>query len=106
MLSDASIIQFWLATLDSALVGCFSVTQNYLSWSVEPYLHLDCLFLHQDYRQQGLGSRLFTEVKSIAASLNLKQIQWQTPVENTKGVDFYVRQGAGYSVKSRFTLNE
>lgn len=104
VIRDGAHIQIWVAADSEKLIGYFSLTQDYSTWSGEKYLHLDCLFLHKDYRKQGLGRQLLTKIKGIARSLKVKQIQWQTPIENTIAIQFYKHQGAVYKVKSRFTL--
>jgi GNAT superfamily N-acetyltransferase len=104
MLVDDSNIQIWIAIKNKTLLGYFSLTQDYSTWSGEKYLHLDCLFLNQAHRKQGIGALLFEKVLFIAKSMGIKQIQWQTPIENLSGINFYLRQGAGYKIKSRFVL--
>lgn len=105
IISDGIKIQLWVAAENKVLLGYFSITQDYSTWSGEKYLHLDCLFLQQNYRELGIGGLLFKKVGDIAKARGIQQVQWQTPIENQAGIEFYTHQGASYKIKSRFTLN-
>lgn len=104
IIADGSKIYLWVAEQNKILLGYFSLTQDYSTWSGEKYLHLDCLFLNQTHRQLGIGTQLFEKVLHIATTMGIQQIQWQTPIDNHSGINFYLRQGANYQIKSRFIL--
>ena len=68
------------------------------------YLYIDCLYLTAEVRGKSLGKQLMNTAKSYAASLGISQLQWQTPVENTKAISFYKKLGAAHKNKQRFYL--
>ncbi len=93
-----------VAAQDGTLVGYASCAPELSTWQGRSYLHLDCLFLDERYRGQGLGGRLVTAVAELAGALGLGELQWNTPDWNTDAIRFYRRLGATERAKLRFSL--
>ena len=67
-------------------------------------MHLDCLFVDAAFRGGGIGRSLVDAVCVVARSLNIDELQWQTPQWNASAQRFYARLGASARAKTRFTL--
>jgi Acetyltransferase (GNAT) family. len=66
---------------------------------------MDCLFLRDHARGQGLGALLMDAVVALARELGLSEVQWQTPSWNEGAIRFYGRRiGVRAVDKLRFTL--
>jgi ribosomal protein S18 acetylase RimI-like enzyme len=90
--------------VNDRLVGYVSYTIDFSTWSAAPFLYMDCLYLEDEYRSRGIGTEIFNQLKATAAEKNCVNIQWQTPVFNTRAIGFYHRMGGLQKEKSRFTL--
>lgn len=88
-----------------ALVGYAAVTFDYSLWRGQRYAHLDCLFVREGARGQGIGLRLLQRAKEVAKSAGVTTFEWQTPDWNTGAIRFYVREGAVAQPKMRFRLD-
>lgn len=84
------------------LVGYTSFFKQFSTWDAKYYLYMDCLFIKENYRGKALGQVLMNKIKDYAISENC-EIQWQTPITNTRAIKFYERLGASYKTKERFT---
>jgi len=86
------------------LVGYLSYTLEFSTWQAAEFVHMDCVFLTEDYRGRGLGTALLDHLCGIARHIGVRQIQWQTPSWNTDAIRFYDRSGARGAHKIRYTL--
>ena len=84
------------------LVGYATFMIQFSTWDSKEYFYLDCLYLREEYRGQGIGADLMQKVKDIALGQNCSSIQWQTPLFNKRAVQFYQRLGAESKEKIRF----
>ena len=99
--------RFWcmVAVAGEEIIGYATCMKQYATWDASHYLYLDCLFMKETFRGQGVGERLMEEVKARARTLGCELIQWQTPAFNTRAMKFYHRLGAQSKSKERFFLN-
>lgn len=88
------------------LVGYAAITREFSTWDADYYLHLDCLYLRPQFRNQGIGELMMKEIAAHAVRFGCKQVQWHTPAFNERAVKFYRRIGATEKQKCRFYLNE
>lgn len=84
------------------LKGYLSVIKQFSTWDMEHYLYMDCLYLKPEVRGKWLGKQLMNTAKIYADYIGVSQLQWQTPVENTKAISFYNSLGATQKNKQRF----
>jgi GNAT superfamily N-acetyltransferase len=106
LLSDDKIqMVIFIAVIDDSIVGFISITTDMSTWAAQPYLHMDCLFVSEYARGQGIGKALFAAARDYATELGIAEIQWQTPVWNELAIQFYQSLGASNAPKLRFTLN-
>jgi ribosomal protein S18 acetylase RimI-like enzyme len=98
------VLHGWVVDSGEGLVGFMTATIDFATWPAESFLHMDCLFLREAYRRQGLGRRLIDQLLEFAREKQIDLIQWQTPVHNTDGIRFYERIGASSKDKKRYFL--
>ena len=82
-------LKVWLATSDGQSIGYAAVTREFSTWRAREYLHLDCLFVVEPFRSQGVGRRLLLAVHKSAQAAGLDEVQWQTPQWNEGAIRFY-----------------
>lgn len=83
---------------------------GYATWSLElstwraaEYVHVDCLYLREGCRGQGIGRSLMEAIAQRASALGATHLEWQTPEWNESAARFYESLGARSSAKRRFT---
>jgi ribosomal protein S18 acetylase RimI-like enzyme len=86
------------------IVGYAVCSREFSTWMAGEYLHMDCLYVSAKHRGSGLGSRVMTEVTTLARELDCSHIEWQTPARNSDAVRFYDRLGAVSNPKLRYKL--
>lgn len=81
-----------------------TATIDFATWTAEPFVHMDCLYLRPSVRRLGMGRALITTLREFAVHHQCTVIQWQTPPSNQLGIDFYNSIGATNKLKLRFFL--
>lgn len=68
----------------------------YLTWSTWKgrMLYLEDFIIRQDYRNRGLGQKLFDAFIERAIALDCVQIKWQVLDWNVPAIKFYEKNGA------------
>jgi len=94
-----------IAEVDQKPIGYATYMKQYATWDVEFYVYMDCLFVEEGYRGQGIGEKLVLKIKEEGLKLGCNLIQWQTPDFNTRAIKFYNRIGATSKSKERFFLD-
>ncbi|WP_292009960.1 GNAT family N-acetyltransferase [Chryseobacterium sp.] len=87
----------------SEIVGYATFFKQFSTWEADQYIYLDCLYLIEKIRGNGIGKQIMEIVKDYAQSNNCSIIQWQTPHFNKKAILFYDQLGAERKPKERFT---
>ena len=87
------------------LIGYCSYTFDFSTWDAGYFLHLDCLFIEEDFRGMSIGEKLIRQIISIARQRKCVNVQWQTPAFNEDAIRFYKRMGATAQEKQRFTFD-
>ncbi len=93
-----------VAEIENEIIGYTTFSRECSTWNASFYVHLDCLFLKEDYRGLGIGRALIKQVLAYATQIKASHIEWQTPVFNHRAIKFYNRIGATSKEKLRFTL--
>ncbi|WP_304452263.1 GNAT family N-acetyltransferase [Nocardiopsis sp. YSL2] len=86
------------------VVGYATCSPELSTWAGREYLHMDCLFLRDGTRGQGLGAQLVDAVVAEARRRGLDEVRWQTPAWNEGATRFYDRLGARAKEKLRYSL--
>ncbi len=94
-----------VAETGSRIIGYATFSRECSTWNADFYVHMDCLFLREEYRGYGIGEAFVKEIVAYATATKAHHIEWQTPVFNHRAIKFYHRIGAVSREKLRFTLN-
>ena len=96
------LVKCLVVEFENDIAGYATYMRQFSTWDAEFYIYLDCLYLKEKYRGQGLGKQLMQRIKADAKALNCNMIQWQTPDFNEKAIRFYQKLGAISKSKERF----
>lgn len=94
----------WVVDDGDQLLGYVSATKEFSTWEAEYYIHMDCLYLREATRGQGIGPKIMELLQDFAKQQACKLIQWQTPLENELGIKFYDRLDTSWKLKRRYYL--
>jgi len=94
----------WVAEAHGELLGYATATVEFSTWQAREFLHMDCLFVREGRRGDGVGVSLLAAVIAAARHTGCAEIQWQTPDWNADAARFYRRAGASEKPKRRFFL--
>ena len=89
---------------ENTIIGYTSFMKQFSTWDAEYYLYIDCIFLKEEARGQGIGTHIMERIKKYAKKENCKTIQWQTPNFNKEAINFYKKIGGTSKTKERFFL--
>lgn len=95
-------VTIFVVNFNNNLVGYMSVIKQFSTWDMDWYLYLDCLYLTEGARGQGVGYKLMNKLKDFAKENMINTIQWQTPKDNLLAIEFYQKLGAIKKEKQRF----
>jgi len=94
MIAQQDHFKILVAETDSGkIIGFASTFIAWYSW-IGKSLYLDDLYIIDEYRKNGLGSRLMDEVICLARRQGCKKIRWQVSRWNENAIKFYKKKGA------------
>lgn len=59
------VLYGWVVEKDRELIGYITATRDYATWVADFFIHMDCLFLREVYRENGLGDDCFTRSRFL-----------------------------------------
>lgn len=83
-----------IARADDKDVGFMLFFHNYSTYLGSDCLYLEDYFVLEDYRNLGIGKKLFKKLTQIALERDCERIDWLCLDWNTPAVDFYKKIGA------------
>ncbi len=83
-----------LAERNGQVVGFALFFHNYSTFLTKPGIYLEDIFVLPDYRQQGIGKALLSQVAQIAVERNCGGLEWSVLDWNQPAIDFYLSMGA------------
>ena len=89
---------FLVAEKEDEIVGLSFYWIRYSTWKGK-FLFLEDFIIKDEYRRQGVGSKLFEETIKICKKLRLNGMIWQVLDWNTSAIDFYKKYNADISSK-------
>ncbi|MFC4700209.1 GNAT family N-acetyltransferase [Glaciecola siphonariae] len=95
----------FIARNKSMPAGYCALNREFSAWKCKEYMHMDCLYVTEQMRGRKIGLQLLNVAIQTATDQGLGELQWQTPLWNTKAIHFYQGLGASCSEKLRFTYN-
>ncbi len=105
LFSDHPPLKCMVAESDGKLIGYVTYMKQFSTWDAAYYVYMDCLYLKEASRGQGIGKKLMNCVVQYANTEYCQQIQWHTPTFNHRAIKFYRNYGAFSKEKARFFLN-
>ncbi len=105
LFAEKPILKCLVVEKNNVLVGYATFMKQFSTWDASFYIYLDCLFLNEQTRGQGIGKLIMKKIKEYGKLENCKEIQWQTPYFNKKAIEFYTKIGATSKNKERFFWN-
>ena len=83
----------FIAERDGEILGIALVYFRFSTWKGRT-VHLEDLIVRQQYRGEGLGMALYTEVIKYTYELGFKRVEWVVLDWNTSAIEFYQASGA------------
>jgi len=93
MLKDQKYFNCLIATNQEKIIGFATFFYAYYSWTGKA-VYLDDLYVLEEYRGKGIGSKLFDKILTIGKEENCLKIRWQVSNWNKKAQEFYKNKGA------------
>ena len=87
---------FLVAEKDDEIVGLSFYWIRYSTWKGK-FLFLEDFVIKQEYRRNGIGSKLFEETVKICKKLRLNGMVWQVLDWNNSAIEFYKKYNAEIS---------
>lgn len=91
---DKPRLDAWLAYVDGVAAGYALVLETYSSFLALPTLYLEDIFVKPEFRGQGAGGALFTEMVAEADRRGCGRMEWVVLDWNRLALDFYRKFGA------------
>lgn len=102
LFSSEPVLNCLVVETEGELVGYATFMKQFSTWDAHFYMYLDCLFLKEETRGQGIGLQIMNRIKEYAKFEKCICIQWQTPNFNEGAIAFYKTLGAKSKSKKRF----
>ena len=83
-----------VATVDQRLVGYAIFYGLYSTFSTQPLMWLEDIFVVQAHRDRGVGRALMSAVARAAVERGCQRLDWAVLDWNTPSIEFYERLGA------------
>ena len=87
---------FLVAKRNNEIVGLSFYWIRYSTWKGK-FLFLEDFVIKEEYKRQGIGSKLFEETIKVCKKLNLNGMIWQVLDWNTPAINFYKKYNADIS---------
>jgi GNAT superfamily N-acetyltransferase len=93
-LSDKPKYRAYIGRLDGKPVAYIIYFFTYSSFLALPTLYLEDIFVLQEYRQKGIGEKMFKFIKRVAKHEGCGRIEFTVLKWNTSAQEFYHKNGA------------
>ena len=104
LIQDDSLGRVWLIQSGNKAIGYVVLTLGYSLEYQGRDAFLDELYLHSDYRRQGIGTKTLQFVEDTCRSLNVQALHLEVERENVKAQQFYRK--VGYEDHDRYLLTK
>jgi len=84
----------WMAEVDSSIAGYAITTYDYWTLYAARALHLNNLFVRDEYRSQGVGKAILFHLCKVALDQDLAGMKFEVINWDTQAVGFYESLGA------------
>jgi len=94
MLAHPELGFYLLAEIDGEIAGCLMLTSEWSDWRNGLFWWIQSVYVHSDYRQQGVYQALYRQVKQLAAKRgNICGFRLYVDQENTLAQACYQKLG-------------
>jgi GNAT superfamily N-acetyltransferase len=91
--SQNPVFQILTAKDGEKIVGIALYYYRYSTWKGR-HIHLEDLFVEEEYRHHGIGSAFFNRLIALAKEEKIRRIEWEVHDTNKKAQNFYRKLGA------------
>ena len=84
---------FVVVNESAAIIGYVTYFYAYYTW-IGKSMYMDDLYVKQDYRGKGIGTKLINKVIEKAKTDKCNKLRWQVAEWNKPAIDFYKNLGA------------
>jgi ribosomal protein S18 acetylase RimI-like enzyme len=94
-LIDSGDSEMVVAEIDGQMVGCgyAQIRKSKPYWKESQYVYLGFMFVHPDYRGQGINQMILDHLKEWAKSKNIFELRLDVYVENESAIRAYQKAG-------------
>jgi GNAT superfamily N-acetyltransferase len=85
---ENSVFKFFVAEVDNKIVGISLYYIKYSTWKGK-CVFLEDIIVTEQFRQFGIGKKLFDEVVKVSKELNVQRLEWQVLSWNEPAIKFY-----------------
>jgi GNAT superfamily N-acetyltransferase len=90
----AGVAECVMGELDGQVQGMALFFMNYSTWTGQPGIYLEDLFVRPAMRGRGLGGALLRHLAKIAVTRGCTRLEWSVLDWNTPAIEFYKHLGA------------
>lgn len=94
LFGDKPVIESIVAETETQIVGFALFFYNYSTFLTKPGIYLEDLFVLPEYRSNGIGKALLTELAKLALDRGCGRLEWSVLDWNESAIGFYERMGA------------
>lgn len=94
ILQDHPKVEGYIGRLGDNPVGFVTFCFTYSTFLARPTLYLEDIFVLEEYRKRGFGTRLFTFCRNEARARGCGRMDWMVLTWNTPSIQFYEKIGA------------
>ena len=87
--ADAIVIE-----VDHAPVGFAVWAYSFSTFTGKQTLYIDDIYVQQEYRGKGLGSKMFYYIAGVASEKDCARMDWYCMETNVSGKEYYRKMGA------------
>src|SRR5258707_15297551 len=93
LFEDPARGQYFVAEIGSQVVGCLMITHEWSDWRNGDIWWIQSVYVHLDFRRQGVFSALYRHVEKVAAAAGAVGLRLYMKEENETGQATYERLG-------------
>lgn len=83
-----------IAELSGVPIGFAIWAYSFSTFTGKPTLYIDDLYVREQYRGKGIGSRIFSRIAEIAYEKDCSRMDWYCMETNISGKQYYHKMGA------------
>ena len=93
MQNEKDLFEFFVAEKNGEIIGMALYFFAYFTWKGKS-LYLDDLYVKQELRGSGVGSKLLRKIFEVAQEHNVDRLRWQVLDWNKPAIELYDKIGA------------